>query len=133
MRSGRFEARCEPECYYARAFIKSLKTRSKRHKERHAMSKLVIMGTIEVAPGKRDQVTAVLMAHRARCLKDEPGTLQFDVALPRDDDTRILIHEVYRNDDAFEVHRNGPSIARYREETGGMIINVIATRCTPVE
>jgi quinol monooxygenase YgiN len=97
------------------------------------MSKLVIMGTIEVAPGKRDQVTSVLMAHRARCLKDEPGTLQFDVMLPRDDDTRILIHEVYQNDDAFEVHRNGPSNARYREETAGSVIKLIATRCTPVE
>ncbi len=29
------------------------------------MSKLVIMGTIEVAPGKRDQVLPLLMAHRA--------------------------------------------------------------------
>ena len=97
------------------------------------MSKLVIMGTIEVAPGTRDQVTSALMAHRARCLKDEPGTLQFDVMLPRDDHTRILIHEVYQNDEAFEVHRNGPSMARYREETAGMIITVIATKCTPVE
>jgi hypothetical protein len=46
------------------------------------MSKLVIMGTIEVAPGRRDMVLPLLMAHRARCLKDEPGTLQFEVVLP---------------------------------------------------
>jgi hypothetical protein len=41
------------------------------------MSKLVIMGTVEVAPGKMDQVGSLVMAHRVRCLKDEPGTLQF--------------------------------------------------------
>jgi autoinducer 2-degrading protein len=97
------------------------------------MSKLVIMGTIEVAPGKRDQVASLLMAHRARCLKDEPGTLQFEVALPHDDDSRTLIYEVYQDDNAFEVHRSGPSIAQWREETAGMIVKVIATRCTPVE
>ena len=67
------------------------------------------MGTIEVAPGKRDQVASLLMVHRVRCLKDEPGTLQFEVVLPRDDRSKILIYEVYQDDGAFEVHRNGPS------------------------
>ncbi len=97
------------------------------------MSKLVIMATIEVAPGKRGQVASLLMAHRTRCLKDEPGTLQFEVALPRDDESRIVVYEVYRDDDAFEVHRNGPSIARWREEVAGTIVRVNAMKCTPVE
>ncbi|QPF90238.1 putative quinol monooxygenase [Bradyrhizobium commune] len=97
------------------------------------MSKLAIMGTIEVAAGKRDQVVPLLMAHRARCLKDEPGTLQFEVALPRDDDSRVLLYEVYQDDAAFEMHRNSASIAQRRQETEGMDVKVIATRCTPVE
>jgi autoinducer 2-degrading protein len=73
------------------------------------------------------------MAHRARCLEGEPGTLQFEVVLPRDDQSKMLIYEVYQDDDAFEVHRNGPSIAQWREESAGMVVKVIATRCTPVE
>ena len=97
------------------------------------MSKLVIMGAIDVAPGKRDQVASLLMAHRARCLKGEPGTLQFEVALPREGDSKIFIYEVYRDDAAFEVHRNAPSITQWREETAGMVVKVIATRCTLVE
>lgn len=97
------------------------------------MSKLVIMGTIEVAPGKRDQVVPLLTAHGARCLKDEPGTLEFKVMVPRDDDSKVLIYEVYQDDAAFEVHRSGPSIARWREETTGMVVKVVATRCTPIE
>jgi autoinducer 2-degrading protein len=97
------------------------------------MTKLVIMGTIEVAPGRRDQVASLLMAHRVRCLKDEPGTPQFEVMLPRDDHSKILIYEVYQDDSAFELHRNGPSIKQRRNETAGMVVNVIATRCTPVE
>jgi quinol monooxygenase YgiN len=97
------------------------------------MSKLVIMGTIEVAPGKRDQVASLLMAHRARCLKVEPGTLQLEAMLPREDDSRILIYEVYQDAAAFETHRKAPSIAQFREETAGMIVKLVATRCTPVE
>jgi (4S)-4-hydroxy-5-phosphonooxypentane-2,3-dione isomerase len=97
------------------------------------MSKLAIMGTIEVAPGKRAQVLPHLMAHRARCLKDEPGTLQFEVVIPRDDDSRILLYEVYRDDAAFEGHRNAPSRAQFQQETAGMGVKVIATRYTPVE
>jgi quinol monooxygenase YgiN len=97
------------------------------------MSKLAIMGTIEVTPGKRDEVIPLLMAHRARCLKDEPGTLQFEVALPRDDPSRILLYEVYQDDAAFETHRNAPSITQWRKESTGMVVKIIATRCTPVE
>jgi len=81
------------------------------------MSKLAIIGTIEVAPGKRDQVLPLLMAHRARCLKDEPGTLQFEVMISREDDSRLLVHEIYQDDAAFDAHRSGPSIAKFREET----------------
>jgi (4S)-4-hydroxy-5-phosphonooxypentane-2,3-dione isomerase len=43
------------------------------------MPKLAIIATIEVSPGRREEFLPFLMAHRARSLKDEPGTLQFDV------------------------------------------------------
>ena len=73
------------------------------------MPKVAIIVTIEVTTGRRDQVLAFLMAHRARCLKDEPGiTLQFEVLLPHDDDTKVLSYEVYRDAAAFDAHRNGP-------------------------
>ena len=97
------------------------------------MAKLALVGTIEVAPGQKDQLIAALIAHRARCLKDEPGTLQMEVLAPRDDDTKLLLYEVYRDDAAFDVHRNGPSYARWRKETAGTIAKFSVTRCTPVE
>jgi quinol monooxygenase YgiN len=80
------------------------------------MPKLAIVATIEVAPERKDQLLPLLMAHRARCLKDEPGTLQFEVLAPREDDTKVLLYEVYRDDAAFDVHFNGPSIARARRD-----------------
>jgi quinol monooxygenase YgiN len=97
------------------------------------MPKLAIVGTIEVAPGRRDQLLPLLMAHRARCLKDEPGTLQLEVLAPHEDDVKVLIYEVYRDDAAFDSHLNGPSMAQWREETAGMVVKVYGTKCALVE
>ena len=78
------------------------------------MSRLAIIATIEVAPEQRHQLLPLLIAHRDRCLKDEPGTtLQFEILLPREDDGKVLSYEVYRDDSAFDLHRNGPSITQF--------------------
>jgi (4S)-4-hydroxy-5-phosphonooxypentane-2,3-dione isomerase len=62
-------------------------------------------GTIEIVPGRRNQLISSLLAHKARCLKDEPDTLQMEVLAPRDDDTKVLVYAVYRDDAAFDAHR----------------------------
>nr|WP_245164265.1 antibiotic biosynthesis monooxygenase family protein [Bradyrhizobium elkanii] len=73
----------------------------------------------------------LLSAHRARSLGDEPGTLQFEILVPREDAAKLLIYEVYQDDTAFEAHRNARSIAQFREESAGLGIKITATRCTP--
>ena len=97
------------------------------------MPKLAIIATIEAVPGKRDQVIPLLKEHGARCLKDETGTLQFEIMVPRDDVTKIYLHEVYQDNAAFETHRAAASIARFRQETAGMIAKIDVTKTTPVE
>jgi quinol monooxygenase YgiN len=97
------------------------------------MPKLAIVATIEVTPGRRDEFLPLLMAHKARCLKDEPGTLQFEVAVPRDDNSRVLVYEVYQDDAAFEKHFHGPSVTRLREEAIGMMASLRGTRCDLAE
>lgn len=97
------------------------------------MAKLAIMASVEVAPGKRDQVRPQLMAHRARSRRDEPGTLQFDVLVSREDASKLLIYEVYQDDAAFAAHRNARSIAQFREETTAFGVKVAGTWCTPAE
>jgi quinol monooxygenase YgiN len=97
------------------------------------MPKLANVVTIEVAPGRRDQVVTSLAAHKARSLRDEPGTLQFEILLPKDDDSKVLSFEVYRDDTAFEMHRSAPSLAKFREETGGMVIKLHGVRSAVVD
>jgi quinol monooxygenase YgiN len=102
------------------------------HGGKNVMSKFANVVTIEVAPGRRDQVVTLLLAHKAR-LNDEPGTLQFEVLLPKDDDTKVRVYEMYRDAAAFEVHLNGPSLAQWKKETAGMVVKLQGVRCAVVD
>jgi (4S)-4-hydroxy-5-phosphonooxypentane-2,3-dione isomerase len=97
------------------------------------MPRFAIIGTVEIAPGRMDELLSLLMAHRARCLKDEPATLQFEVLMPDDDNTKVMLYEVYQDEAALDAHSTGPSIARLREEAAGMIVTVSRTRGTLLE
>src|ERR1700739_2818011 len=97
------------------------------------MAKFVLVVTIEVPPESRDKFLSMMMAHRARCLKDEPGTVQFDVMVPADDSGKVLLYEVYRDEAPFDAHSKGPSLAQRRAEAGSLMKKVTATRCTLVE
>jgi quinol monooxygenase YgiN len=98
------------------------------------MPKLAVIATIEVMPGRRNQLLPLLIAHRARCLKDESDiTLQFDVLLPYDDDSKVLSYEVYRDEAAFGTHRNGRSIAQFREDTAGLGVEMHVQRCAVLD
>jgi (4S)-4-hydroxy-5-phosphonooxypentane-2,3-dione isomerase len=94
------------------------------------MPKFALVATIEVAPGRIGEFLPLMMAHRSRCLKDEPGTLQFEVLVPRDDNAKVMLYEVYVDEAAFDVHWNAPSLARLRKEAAGMMANATATKCT---
>ena len=105
------------------------------------MPKFANVVTIEVAPGRRDQVVALLAAHKAR-LKSEPGTLQFEMLLPNDDDTKVLSFEMYRDAAAFEVHLETswsavrgslglPKVTREAEEDWGRLRKSLTTTGLP--
>lgn len=97
------------------------------------MAKFVIVATFEIAQGQMDAFLPLLIAHRDRCLKDEPGTLRFDVLRPRNEENSVLLYEVYADDAAFQVHWNGPHVARMRAETTGMVTKLTGIRCSLLE
>src|SRR5262249_34913181 len=96
------------------------------------MSKFANVVTIEVVSGRKDEVVALLLAHKAR-LKAEPGTLQFEVLLPKDEDTKVRVYEMYRAAAAFEEHVKGPSLAQWKKETAGMVVGLQGVRCAVVD
>ncbi len=92
------------------------------------MAKFAIVATFEIAPEQIDAFLPLLLAHRDRCLKDEPGTLRFDVL--RNEESKLMLYEVYEDEAAFQVHWNGPSIVRMREEATGIVRKLTAIRCS---
>jgi len=84
--------------------------------------KHAVIGTIEVKPGTREEVLRAMLAHRERSLRDEPGTLQFEVLVPNDDANKILLFELYVDTQAFEAHfYRGESIAQMKKEVGHLM------------
>ena len=90
------------------------------------MGKFAVVATYEMAPEQIDALLPPLMAHRDRCLKDEPGTLRFDILRP---ENRLMLYEVYENEAAFEAHRTGKSVARFQEEAAGVERKLTFTKC----
>lgn len=100
------------------------------------MGKLAIFATIEVEAGARDEALGLLIEHRERCLRDEPGTLQFEVLVPDERPVlswspasernlnSIMLFEVYADHAAFASHWNGPSIAQLRQQSAGKLLKV---------
>jgi quinol monooxygenase YgiN len=82
----------------------------------------------------RDKMVPPIKAHRDRCLNDEPGTLQFDLVLPNDNDKKIMMYEVYTDEDAFKAHSGGESTKTVGAEgaTLGLAIELSGVRCTLV-
>jgi quinol monooxygenase YgiN len=97
------------------------------------MAKFAIVATFEIAHGRMDEFLPLLISHRDRCLKDEPGTLRFEILRPRNEEHTVLLYEVYADDAAFQVHWNGPHVARMRAETAEMVTKLSGIRCSLLE
>ena len=54
--------------------------------------------------------------------------LQFDFLEPRDDKTKVLLIEVYKDEAAFKAHWDGASMKIFREQSEGMVAKMTGTR-----
>lgn len=93
------------------------------------MSKFAVIATYEIAADQIDAFLLLLRAHRDRCLKGEPGTLGFEILRP---EKNLMLYEVYENEAAFQAHRDGPMVARFREEAKHIERKLTFTTCTIV-
>lgn len=94
------------------------------------MAKFAVVATYEIAPDRIDAFLPLLLAHRDRCLAQEPGTLRFDVLRP---ERNLMLFEVYESEAAFQAHRNGPLVARFRDEAAGVERKLGFVTCTLVD
>jgi quinol monooxygenase YgiN len=97
------------------------------------MAKLAIVATIKTLPGKRDEYLKHLRAHGQRCLTSEPGTLKFEILVPKEETDALMLYEVYASPEAFQVHWTGPSMQQAKQDTAGLQVSLSGVRCDLVE
>lgn len=94
------------------------------------MSKIALVVEFQIKSNRREDFLAVMRDHAAGTLADEEGCVQFDILLPQEDDGRILLYEVYRDEAALEEHRQSPRLARTRASYDDMIETRTINVCT---
>lgn len=94
------------------------------------MGRFAVVATYEIAEDHIEPFLPLLCAHRERCLRDEPGTLQFDILRPAE---KLMLYEVYEDEAAFQAHRNGASVARFQKEAAAIPRKLSFVTCELME
>ena len=76
---------------------------------------LTVVAKLRAAKDKGDALTVLLMEQAAVVRKAEPGCIVYRVHRSTTDPALFLFYETYADDAAFDLHRNAPHLAAYRE------------------
>ena len=93
------------------------------------MGKIAISVEFDVKPERWDDFLAIMRAHAAKTKETEEGCERFDVMVPKNGDKRVLLFELYRDEAAFDVHRNAPRLAEVQASYKDMINGRKLTLC----
>ena len=85
------------------------------------MSAIVLIVELTLVPGSKDNFLARVRRHREIVLKEEPGCRHFDVLVPDQEGDTVLLHEVYDDQAALDVHVETSHMKAYRADTGPMV------------
>ncbi len=68
----------------------------------------VVVAQFRVCPGKENEFENLIGSHARRSREEEEGCWNFDASRHLDDAQLFLLYEVYRDEDAYGVHRANP-------------------------
>ena len=75
----------------------------------------ILAVNIRIKPENVERFMARLLEN-ARAAREEPGCRQFEVLVDLADRTKVLLFEVYDDQQAFEVHQQTPHFRQYLAE-----------------
>jgi quinol monooxygenase YgiN len=78
------------------------------------MSELVLVVNIRIKPENIEKFMAEVLAN-ARAARAESGCKQFDVLVDKDDPTKLMLYEVYKDEAAFDSHQQTAHFKHYIE------------------
>jgi len=81
----------------------------------------VITVDFEIEPAELKPFLKLVRENAQRSLKDEPGCRRFDVASPRDGESRVFLYEIYDDEAAFQAHLLTPHYKTFATATKAMV------------
>lgn len=74
------------------------------------MARVALIVDITLVPGREAEFDALIRAHAAASVAEEPGCERFDVLVPKDEagqpiPGRVILYELYRDAAALAEHR----------------------------
>ena len=85
-------------------------------------SKVILLAYINILPGFEKEVQEAMIKMTAETNK-EPGSEQFLPYTRNDSPQTIIIYEIYKNDEAFQLHRTTPHARAFFEFVKGKIVD----------
>ncbi len=73
-----------------------------------------IVAYLTAKPGKEAEFKEKMTAQAQRCLANEPGCLQFDVAQDPNNPARLVMLEVYQDEAAVKAHQESQHFKDFR-------------------
>ena len=73
-----------------------------------------ILAHLTAKPGREAEFKEKMTAQAKRCLANEPGCLQFDVAQDPKDPARLVMLEVYKDEAAIKAHQDSAHFKDFR-------------------
>ena len=77
---------------------------------------IVLMVSITIKEGFKDQFMDSLMGDAIGSNNDEPGCYRFDVIQDNEVENLIHLYEVYHDQAAVDAHRASPHYVKWRED-----------------
>jgi len=98
------------------------------------MSKVSLLIELHPAPGAHAALEAIMRAHAAQTLAEEPGCERFDLLQPQieasPDLTRLILVEVFTDAAALDRHRAMPRMEAHRADIAPLISHRKVDFCT---
>ena len=94
------------------------------------MAKTVLVVHLSIVPDRVEEFLDIARAHARRCVEIEEGCLSFDVLVTQDAADRIILVEVYADNEALDTHWSSQQMAAYREKVKDLVVERQAHICT---
>jgi len=80
-----------------------------------------IVAYLTAKPGKEAEFKEKMTAQARRCLANEPGCLQFDVAQDPNNPARLVMLEVYQDEAAVKAHQESQHFKDFRPVVSDLV------------